>query len=735
MSLRRRDLLPLAAFPFASPAAVPALDEPHFPSRLHLFVWRNWELANLDRLAKLLGASPRKVEALGRSLGLPRKISLTADQLRRLYITVIRQNWHVLPNPQIIELLGWDEARFAFTLKEDDFLDVKLQAKPALPPLSWHAPTAPEQARAAEIRRIVRQVFGPAIDLPGQPPFAFVRQLSEPSGQPPAPRPGQAVWSPRYVYSYFALYGDPLVEPEADPFPDGLLERLAATGVNGVWMQAVLNTLAPSPLFPEFGQGWPTRLKNLNAMIARAARYGVKIYLYMNEPRAMPAEFFARHPELRGEKFQSWWSLCTSTSAVRDWLRSSLEHLFRQAPDLGGIFTISMSENHTNCFSHGGAWGVPAPVSRDCPRCKNRSSDQVLAEMFAAMRQGVRAASATAEIIHWDWGWPDEMAARLIPQLDKDVLVASISEWSHPVNRGGVPSQVGEYAMSVVGPGPRATRNWQIARQAGLRTIAKVAFNNTWEISAVPYIPVPHLVLEHCEKLETAGVSGLMLSWTCGGYPSPNLEAASFFFYSPRPSRAEILTRVATARYGKPAAAGVVEAWRLFSEAFVEFPYGVQIYVIPTQHGPANLLRLEPTGLAPGMILFPHDAMKTWCGKYPPEVVVAQLTKVAAGWKRGLDLFERVAPHATPDLDIARTCYHHFASVANQVAFYANRDHPARLRELAAAEILLARQQYDVARRTSTIGYEATNHYYYRPLDLVEKVLSCRHLLDRLEPR
>ena len=27
---------------------------------------------------------------------------------------------------------------------------------------------------------------------------------------------------PRYLYSYFALYGDPLLEPEIDPFPDGL---------------------------------------------------------------------------------------------------------------------------------------------------------------------------------------------------------------------------------------------------------------------------------------------------------------------------------------------------------------------------------------------------------------------------------------------------------------------------------------------------------------------------------
>ena len=737
MTIRRRDLLPLAGLPLLSPldAAVRPLEESHFPSRLHLFIWRNWELANLDRIAQVLGAAPSEVESLGRSLGLPRKIRLTNDQLRRLYITVIRQNWHVLPNAQIMELLGWDESRFAFTLKEDDFLDVKLQAKPELAPLAWHAPTPAERRRTAEIRQIVRQVFGPAIDAAGEPPFAFVDQLAEATGQAPAPRPGQAVWTPRYVYSYFALYGDPLVETDADPFPDGLLERLAASGVNGVWMQAVLNTMAPARAFPEFGQGWPTRLKNLNALIARAARYGVKIYLYMNEPRAMPAAFFTRHPAVRGERFQNWWSLCTSTGKVRDWMSSSLEHVFRQAPGLGGIFTISMSENHTNCFSHGGAWGVKAPVARDCPRCRERSSDEVLAEMFRAMRQGIRAASATAEIIHWDWGWPDEMAARLIPKLDKDVLYASISEWSQPVERGGVRSRVGEYSMSVVGPGPRATRNWQIARQAGLRTVAKVAFNNTWEISAVPYIPVPHLVLEHCEKLERAGVSGLMLSWTCGGYPSPNLEAASYFFYSPRPSPAEILQRVAAARYGHPAAAAVVEAWRLFSEAFAEFPYGVQIYILPTQHGPANLLRLEPTGLPPGMILFPHDAMKSWCGNYPPEIVVAQLSKVAAGWKRGLDLFERAAPRATADLDIARTCYHHFQSAANQVAFYAHRGDAGRLRALAEAELGLARRQYDVARRTATIGYEATNHYYYRPLDLVEKVLNCRQVLARLDGR
>lgn len=732
----RRDLLAaLAALP-AVGAPPSALPEVHFPSRLHLYVWRNWELATTERMARVVGATPRQIETLARSLGLPRKPRLTDAQLRRLYITVIRQNWHILPNDQLVALLGWDEPRFTFTLKEDDFLDVKLAAKPDVAPLRWHNPTPDEQRAAAGIRRTLNEVFGRALHEPGEPAFAFLDRFAHPSGRPATPPPqGKPVWDPRYLYSYVALYGDPLLEPAADPFPEGLLERLAATGINGVWMQAVLNTLAPSRHFPEFGLDSDTRLRNLDKLIARAARHGLRIFLYLNEPRSMPAEFFARYPDLRGERFQHHWSMCTSQEPVRDWLAASLEHVFKRAPGLGGVFTISMSENHTNCFSHGGAWRVESPKATDCPRCSQRPAADVFAEMFAAMRRGIRAASATAQIIHWDWGWPDQLVSELLPRLDQDVMYSSISEWRQPVTRGGVSTQVGEYSISVTGPGPRARRNWGIAKQAGLRTVAKVQFNNTWEISAVPYIPVPHLVLEHCEKLEREGISGLMASWTCGGYPSPNLEAARYFYYTPRPSRAEILRAVATARYGAAAAAQVVEAWRLFSEAFTEFPYGVQIYIIPTQHGPANLLRAEPTNLAPGMILFPHDALKQWCGPYPPATVAAQFRKLTARWRDGLALFERAVPRATEDLDVARTCLHHFDSVANQVEFLMLRSQPgsqARLRELAEAELRLARAQYDVARRTSTIAFEATNHYYYRPLDLAEKVLNCRDILTRL---
>src|SRR5258705_612257 len=106
-----------------------AVPEALFPNRLNQFVWRNWELANLDRMALVARARPQALRDLGKSMGLPAKPQLSADRLRRIYITVICQNWRLLPLEQITELLGWTREKLEFTLKEDDFLDIKLGPK------------------------------------------------------------------------------------------------------------------------------------------------------------------------------------------------------------------------------------------------------------------------------------------------------------------------------------------------------------------------------------------------------------------------------------------------------------------------------------------------------------------------------------------------------------------------------------------------------------------------------
>jgi hypothetical protein len=282
--------------------------------------------------------------------------------------------------------------------------------------------------------------------------------------------------------------------------------------------------------------------------------------------------------------------------------------------------------------------------------------------------------------------------------------------------------------------------------------MAKVQWSATWEISAVPYIPVPNLVVQHCENLRKAGIQGLMLSWTVGGYPSPNSDAAQAFYFSPAPDVNSALRRAAERRYGKEAAPAILEAWKTFSRAFQEFPYGLAIYTVPTQHGPANPLRLHPTGYKAAMMLFPYDDYKAWTGPYPMETVEEQFAKMAMMWEPGLESFRealrRVPAYqlavAQKDLGIAETCHLHFRSVANQMRFYllraqweaANSGDRARVAALmikiAEDEIRLARRQYAISRQDSAIGYEASNHYYYRPLDLVEKVLNCQHVMEEL---
>jgi hypothetical protein len=561
---------------------------------------------------------------------------------------------------------------------------------------------------------------------------------------------------PRYVYSYFALYGDPLMDERINPFPDGLLGKLGRVGINGVWLQAVLRNLAPSKMFPEFGAGSGIRLQNFRKLVDRAANHGMKIYLYLNEPRSMPAEFFRRHPEIRWTHDPGdsrFFTMCTSTPAVREWLSESLAHAFSRVPGLGGIFCITASENLTNCFSHG------HPES--CPRCSKLDGSDVIAQLIRTFRDGVRRESGSADVIAWDWGlgnnWvrQDADPTKTVPQLPKDVALLSVSEWAKRIDRGGHPAQVGEYSISVVGLGPRALTNWDYARQSGIKRMAKVQWSGTWEISAVPYIPVPDLIVQHCENLVKAGIGGLMASWTVGGYPSPNFEAAKRYYFDPLPSsRDEVLREVALRRYGSKATPQILDAWKAFSEAFVQYPMegGNVVYHVPTQHGPANLLRLQTTGYKAAMMLFPHDDYEHWVGSYPVSVAEEQFQKMAAMWRKGLEIFraalERVQQEksaaARMDFSIAETCYLHFQSTANQIRFYrlrkkwkategeSRRELGHQMIQIADEEIRLSVQRYQNARRDSAIGYEASNHYYYRPLDLVEKVLNCHHVRNQI---
>lgn len=716
----------------------------HFPTSAHAVIWRNWFLVPPARLAAVLEAGEDEVRDIASAMGLPPEPRINPMWSRQGYITIVRRNWHLLPYEQLLPLIEMDAEEFAFALREDDFLFIKLgNTKPSCAPVKLAVRDDAVRAAEAGIRATVVASAGEDWSGPADPPFSFIKKLGETSGRPLPELPAE--WrkaAPRFIYSYFGSFGDPLADESLDPYPDGLLERLAAEGANGVWLHVVLRQMAPGGGdFPEFGDGHEKRLEELRKIVARAEKYGIMVYLYLNEPRAMPIEFFENRREMAGVEESGYHAFCTSDAKVRKWLGDAAAHVFREVPGLGGAFTISASENLTHCASHFSHSG--------CPRCSLRDPDEIIAEANAIIEEAVHRSAPEARFFAWDWGWrmhgesPD-----IISRLTKNTWLLSVSEWAAPFERGGVKGNVGEYSISVPGPGPRALAQWKSAREAGLKIAAKVQLNNTWELASVPWLPVGDLVARHCEALIEQNVSGLMLSWSLGGHPSPNLRIAQRFFDHAGDAavdRESVLLTVAAERYGSEAAPHVRQAWRRFSIAFLEFPYnGATLYSGPQHMGPANLPHPAATGHAASMVCFPFDDLDAWRGPYPAEIFAAQFEALAKGWSEGIgDLetaLEAAAGSAAPelailkeDLVLARAAGIHFASVAAQSRFVMARNlwlanpSPALKQDLQNCYEQLAasaKALFPLASSESRIGFEASNHYFFTPHDLLETLIA-----------
>ena len=297
---------------------------------------------------------------------------------------------------------------------------------------------------------------------------------------------------------------------------------------------------------------------------------------------------------------------------------------------------------------------------------------------------------------------------------------------------GGVKGYLRDYSISQVGPSKESAAVWDHAAEVGLGCVAKVQLNNSWELAALPYLPVPYLVREHLEKLRDAGVRGLMLSWTLGGYPGGNLALLN-----------NTPEEIAESTFSSAIAPQVCAAWRLFSEAFRNFPFCVgTAYSAPTNFGPMNLLHLTATGFKATMVGFPYDDLRAWRSIYPEDIFENQFAKLISKWNEGLAVLENAVPEITSKekesfeelYRMANASYCHFNACYNQTRFVRAREagNKKLMAEYAQAELENTLRLYDIARQDSRIGFEASNHYFYSLNDLQEKVLNCQFIIESL---
>ena len=710
----------------------------HFPTGQQAVVWRNWGLVDPVRIAEVLGTTTAIVEKMGKDMGLappPVPGSRRHRFSHRGYLTIIRANWHLLPFEQILTLLDWEPERMHRTLLEEDFLWTKLgRHKPDAPHVRYRALTGAETERTALVKEVVLKHFPPAEDTQFSPPFAFLDTFSSSPAaggvNPPPERSGL-----RIIHSYFGSTGDVLLNMDSlDPYPSGLLAAYSRLGINGIWLHGILYQLYPWSPAGDLSRGFETRLDNLRGLVERAAAWGIKTFLYLNEPRGLPNELYEHHPQLRGAGHPDYLvgALCTSNRDVLKYLEDATAWVFDHVHGLGGAITITMSENLTHCHSKG--------FGENCPRCRDRSAGDVIAEVNSAIARGIHGVDPGAAVIAWNWAWKYSVASRshdwteeVLEKIPTDVALMCTSEEAMPVEFGDDRTNVLDYSISQVGPGEKAKRSWKYAHDHGNDTVAKVQINNTWEIAAVPYLPVPYLTKRHLDNLKDVGIDRLMLSWTLGGYPSMNLELLD-----------KGIEELSVEMFGPSAAAIVRKAWRLFSSAFEEFPFNIQTaYTAPQNFGPMNLLFSDPTHYKATMVGFPYDDLESWAGAFSPETLVTQFGLLAQKWSEGLAELDRATVVVSPDfarslqghIDVATAAYCHFRSSFLQMRFVQLRANPVgagldAIVSVLVEEIDLAKTLFGIMGRDSRIGFEASNHYFYTRNDLREKVLNCENLLD-----
>lgn len=677
----------------------PAVELAHFPTRHQAFIFRAYEYVPAEKIAQILNTSVENVRRAAHDMGLP-EYDPGQTWLERGYITIIRRMWHVLPYSQLLELLGMDEPTFATILKEEDFLDVKLGDKPICEPVVWRELTAGEMTATERIKDVMRTV-----DISGRAPFDF--EYSVPSIH----FEGRERFKTRMIYAFSGLYQHAFDVDSRVYLSDELLGAYKSLGVNGIWTQGVLSQLSEFPFDASVSSGYEARLERLRALTERLAGYGIKLYLYINEPRYMPLAFFDKYPELRGHVRGEGASLCTSTEEVKSYLRDAVERICRKAPLIGGFFTITRSENLTNCYSHSGDLGKECT----CPRCSKRTVGEVIGETVGCILEGARRVSNDIKVFAWSWAWR-EHSEDIIRHLPREVILLSQSELDIPFEIGGVRGNVLDYSMSIIGPGEHARREWDIAKRCGHEIGAKVQVNTTWEASTTPAIPVSPTIDEHMRRLNDEGVEHIILSWTLGGYPCRNIAAAAKYFYE----RCDY--SVEDSEY--------YEAEKKFSAAFGEFPFHINtLYKGPHNAGPSSILFEKPTGYKATMTCFAYDDIESWRSIYPVDVFESQFERLCEEWQQGLALLPEGDESELSVMAHAAYCL--FKSSLNQIRFVRARDAGDYEKAIEAArdELDVTRLMLSQMNKNAAIGYEAANHYYFSKGQLAEKIVNCRHVI------
>ncbi len=543
------------------------------------------------------------------------------------------------------------------------------------------------------------------------------------------------------------------------------LRRIADNGFNAVWVRVIYRRLLKHPAFPEFGRqaAW---LDNLNRVVERGDKVGVKLVLYCQEPFGLSQAdpFWAAHPEVAGASWDYPYgtesapgpmrALCVSTEPVRAFLRDGSERLLRAVPGVAAVITITASEFMSHCYSHY-ATNVPANAKRaplDCPRCRERASVEVVADVLNLMREGLAAAAPGVPLIAWNWSWvmyePDPqpgIVSRLAPGIE---IQGDFERGDFKVDPGGRKIEINEYSLSFVGPSERFKKVREAAQARGRAVYAKLQIGTTHELATVSNLPLIDRLYRKARAFRRLGLAGFMGCWNFGNELTLNTTAFNSFLDADCPEDEERALQLLAERvFPGCDAAGVVRAWHGFGEAFDWYPFSIPfLYYSPMNYALALPMRPGPLHERPitrSWLLDPRDDRDdpARCfGPFTAEEIADRLGKMARLWGAALDRFETATASAggaarDRELAAARAVGFSLRSAANYFRLHLLKrewrdDMMPQFIEIARDELAVVEAAIPVYESDPRQGFHIEGHgYMVTPEAMREKAAELRALI------
>lgn len=544
---------------------------------------------------------------------------------------------------------------------------------------------------------------------------------------------------------------------DVDYYPDQYLNKLAHEGVNGLWLTVEFRHLCETS-FTGAIPGAEKRLNKLRATAEKCLRYGIKIYIFCIEPRAMAPDesLLLLNPVLKGTKaYNGHYCFCPFSETAQKYLYEATNRLFSRIPGLGGIINISFGERPTTCLSSDFGGG--------CPVCSRKTPGEIIAAALKPMVRGMNDAAPGAELISWlyvpenrtGFSCPEQMLD-VAENLPENVILQYNFESGGGKEQLGSFRHAGDYWLSYVGPSDIFSRIAAAARTGGNAVSAKIQAGCSHEVATVPLVPVPGLLYRKYKSMRALGVSHVMQCWYFGNYPGVmNKAAGELAFEEFNDSEADFLFRLAAPEWGEYAGR-IAETWAIFGDAYSHYPLENMFqYYGPMHDGVVWPLYLFPTDkpLAPTWKLeygTSGDCYGECLGDFSLGEALSLCAEITARWEDGMRKLRELEPlcrDSEPnrkDISLAEALGVLFRSGYHILKFYALRDELMlsaggerglailkQMREIAVQEIRNSEQMLRLCADDSRLGFHSeAEGYKYFPAKLDWRIRCLNQLLE-----